>query len=82
MQWFVNAKWQPQRTVNYFEVPISCQQQALCEPRSAASLASAAVFERQVQISWQLQCFVNFEVPISWQVQRFVNLEVTKASCS
>ena len=30
----------------------------------------------EVQISWQAQHFVNLEAPISWQAQHFVNLEV------
>ena len=30
----------------------------------------------EVQISWQVQHFVNFEVQISWQAQHFVNLHV------
>ena len=29
-----------------------------------------------VQISWQVQHFVNVHVQISWQAQHFVNLEV------
>ena len=29
-----------------------------------------------VQISWQVQHFVNLQVQISWQVQHFVNLQV------
>ena len=43
---------------------------------SGFNSSSSRQFQLQVQISWQVQHFVNLPVQISWQVQHFVNLHV------
>ena len=39
-------------------------------------VAGTALWNLEVQTSWQAQHFLNLEVQISWQAKHFVNLEV------
>ena len=49
---------------------------ALAPVSSGFNSSSSRQLQLQVQISWQVQHFVNLHVQISWQAQHFANLHV------